>query len=268
MNEIDQQLTEVLKERPGALADVQAHLAQSEKMAALGLLMAGIAHEITNPVTFISSGLPPLERGIEKLVALIPAEKRDECFEKVSRRIAGLLEAIGDGARRTAETVQQLRTFSRLDESERRAADLHAMLDSTLTLLHHQAKDRVEVVKHYGEIPPVECYGGQLNQVFMNALLNAVQAIDGRGTITLTTAREGDDHVRVSIRDSGCGIPGEVLERIFDPFFTTKPAGQGTGLGLSISQGIVERHRGRLEVESELGEGTELTLILPIRFAG
>ncbi len=240
-------------------------LAHSEKMAALGQLVAGVAHEINNPVNFISSGLPSLRRVIDELTAQVPEEKHDERFEKIRRRITKLLAAIGDGARRTAETVQDLRSFARLDEVELKGADLNEALDSTLTLLRNQTKDRIELVKSYGEFPPVECYIGQLNQVFMNLLINAVQAIDDQGTITITTTRKDENHVRVSIRDDGCGMTDGLRERIFDPFFTTKPVGQGTGLGLSISHGIIDNHGGTIEATSEPGIGAEFTINLPLR---
>ncbi len=242
----------------------ETQLVQSEKMAALGQLVAGVAHELNNPVNFISSGVPSLDRDVDKLAALFPEERRDERFHKVRQRIGKLLSAIGDGARRTAETVRDLRSFARPDEAELKVADLHAALESTLTLLHHQTRDRIEVIRDYGRIPPVECWLGQLNQVFMNLLINAVQAIDGEGAIVLTTERQGD-RVRVSIRDSGRGMSEEERGRIFDPFFTTKPQGQGTGLGLAISHGIVDKHGGTIEVESAPGKGTEFTITLPLR---
>ncbi len=255
--EIEEKNVEILR--------TQARLVQSEKMASVGQLVAGVAHEINNPVTFISSGLPSLERDLDRLAALVPPEQRGERFEKVRERLARLVEAIRDGARRTAEIVRDLRTFSRLDEAVVQTVDLNKALDSTLTLLHHQTKDRIRVVREYGDLPPVECNPGQLKQVFMNLLVNAVQAIEGEGTVTVTTARDGDDRVRVSIRDTGQGMTEDVRAKVFDPFFTTKPVGQGTGLGLFISHGIVERHGGSIDVASAPGEGTELTITLPVR---
>ncbi len=256
-----------VEEKNQQILSTQTQLVQSEKMAALGQMVAGVAHEINNPVNFISSGLPSLRRDVDKLAAMVPIDHHDEHFDKVSRRVAKLFEAIGDGARRTAETVRDLRSFARLDEAELKVANLHAALDTTLALLLNQTKNRIDVVKSYGEIPPVECYVGQLNQVFMNLLLNAVQAIEGEGTIVITTTRRGDDHVRISIRDSGGGMTEDVKAKVFDPFFTTKPVGQGTGLGLSISHGIVDRHRGTIRIESQPGEGTEFTITLPIHHA-
>jgi two-component system NtrC family sensor kinase len=240
---------------------------QSEKMAALGQLVGGVAHEINNPVNFISSGLPSLRRDINKIAELVPEDHRDNRFDKVRGRLDKLAEAIGEGAQRTAQIVKNLRTFSRLDEAELKTADLHQALDVTLSLLHNQTKDRILIVRDYGDVPAVECYVSQINQVFMNLLVNAIQAIDDDGTITLTTSRDGDDRVRISISDTGVGMSEDVRQKIFDPFFTTKPVGQGTGLGLSITHGIMAKHRGTIDVESEPGRGTEFILTLPVRVA-
>ncbi len=257
--QVEEQNQEILR--------AQAQLVQSEKMASLGQLVAGVAHEINNPVNFVSSGLPPLERDLARLVALVPEDQRDERYRKLQYRVSKLIEAIGDGARRTAAIVKDLRTFSRLNDEVAETTDLHQALDATLTLIHHQTRDRIQIVKRYGDVPPVECYPGQLSQVFMNLLVNAIQAIDGEGTVSLATAREGEDRVRISIRDTGRGMSEEVQAKIFDLFFTTKPVGQGTGLGLSISHGIVEQHDGEIGVASTPGEGTEMTLTLPIRLS-
>ncbi len=259
------QMSRQLEAKNREILHTQAQLVQSEKMASVGQLVAGVAHEINNPVTFISSGVPSLERDLDKLAALIPEGQRNERYDKVRTRLARLVEAIADGARRTAEIVKNLRTFSRLDEATVKVTDLHAALDSTLSLLRNQTRDRIRIVRQYGDLPPVECYLGQLNQVFMNLLVNAVQAIDGEGAVTLTTARAGEGRVRISIRDTGRGMNEEVRAKIFDPFFTDKPVGQGTGLGLSISHGIVEKHGGEIGVASAPGEGTEVTITLPIR---
>ncbi len=244
---------------------LEQQMLQTEKMALLGQLVAGVAHEINNPINFISSGLPSLERDIEKLSALVPSAKQDAGFEKLRQRLHKLMQAIGEGAYRTAEIVRDLRAFSRLDSATLRTADLHEALDSTLTLLRNQTKGRIEVVKTYGAIPPVECHISQINQVFMNLLTNAIQAIDGKGTIRIATDRHGEDHVEITIRDSGRGIEPERQGKIFDPFFTTKPVGEGTGLGLSISHGIVEKHRGAIAVRSTPGAGTEVRVTLPVK---
>lgn len=260
-----QREVELLKEKNDEILRTQAQLIHAEKMASLGQLVAGVAHEINNPVNFISSGLPSLRRDVAKLANRVPEERRDPAFVKLRERVEQLIEVIGEGSRRTAEIVGHLRTFSRLDEAEVKAVDLNHALDSTLSLLRHRTGRGIRIIRDHGDLPKVECYGSQINQVFMNLLVNAIQAIEGEGTITLTTAVLDDERVVISIHDTGCGIEEDVRRRIFDPFFTTKPVGQGTGLGLSISHGIIEKHRGTLEVTSTPGEGSEFTLVLPIR---
>jgi signal transduction histidine kinase len=268
-----------------ALADLkeaQSQLVHSEKMASLGQLTAGIAHEINNPINFVSANVRPLQRDIAMLLDILARYSSLEPTAEIGARLAELRElrseleidyiieeidklirGIDDGARRTAEIVKGLRNFSRVDESDLKRVDLHEGLDSTLVLLQNSYKDRIEVIRDYADIPDVECYPGQLNQVFMNLLTNAIQSIDGPGTITIRTARDVDS-VRVSIRDTGAGIPDEIRERIFDPFFTTKDVGKGTGLGLSITLGIIRKHHGLIEIDSAPGQGTTFTLTLPI----
>jgi signal transduction histidine kinase len=170
---------------------------------------------------------------------------------------------IETGTRRVTAIVRGLRNFARLDEAERKEADLHACLEDALLLIHHDLKNRVQVVKEYGELPPVLCYPGRLNQVFLNLLNNAQQAIEGEGTIFLSTQRR-EGEVYIAVRDSGAGIPAEHLPRIFDPGFTTKGVGVGTGLGLSICYQIVQDHGGRIEVESAPGRGSTFTVVLPL----
>jgi two-component system NtrC family sensor kinase len=164
---------------------------------------------------------------------------------------------------RITTIVQSLKNFARLDEAELQQADVREGIDSTLTLLHHVMKGRVEVIKEYGEVAPILCYPNQLNQVFMNLLANAAEAIEGNGTITISTAQVGTE-IQVKIADSGGGIPAEIRERIFDPGITTKGRGVGTGLGLSISYNIVHDHQGRFEVQSKEGVGSEFTIVLPV----
>jgi signal transduction histidine kinase/HAMP domain-containing protein len=264
------------------LKETQSQLVQSEKMASLGQLTAGIAHEINNPINFVSANVRPLQRDIASLLEVLRryaeidpsngvAEKiaeirslRDELeLDYVVEEIDQLIKGIEDGARRTAEIVRGLRNFSRVDESDLKRTNVHEGIDSTLILLHNIYKDRIEVVREYGELPEIECFPGQLNQVFMNLLTNAVQAIDGTGTITIRTASTGDA-IRIEIADSGPGIPASIRERIFDPFFTTKDVGKGTGLGLSISLGIIRKHNGTIAVDSPPGGGTTFTLTLPV----
>jgi signal transduction histidine kinase len=263
------------------LKQAQTQLVQSEKMASLGQLVAGIAHEINNPVNFISAGVDSLSANLEeirqvleiyhKVTASNVKEKLKEIeeikqkveYKEAIREINKLIESIRNGTKRTTEIVRGLRTFSRLDEDVLKEADIHEGIDSTLILLHNRYKNRIEIIKNYGNIPLIECYPGQINQVFMNILSNAVDAIDDKGTITISTYNHGEN-ILIRIKDSGQGIPENFVEKIFDPFFTTKGVGKGTGLGLSISQGIIEKHKGKIEVTSKPDQGTEFIISLPI----
>ncbi len=242
----------------------QEKLLRSERLASLGQLVAGVVHEIKHPVRAVSDAVPELRRRVASLADLVTEEKR-EGFEEVSGKIDESLKLVSEGAARTTEIVQGLRTFSRPEEVTISSIDLHEALDSTLSLLRDRLKDRIRVVKHYGELPRVECYESQIKQVFMSVLVNAVQAIDGKGTITLTTSREAGGRLSISIRDTGRGMSELVRRRIFDPFFTARPKGGGTGLGLSISHGILTEHGGTLGVRSVQGHGTEITITLPSR---
>ena len=256
-----------LEEKNQQILQAQAQLVHSEKMASLGQLVAGVAHEINNPVSFISSGLPTLRRDLDRLGSFVSEDQRDSRFEALRKRIGTLVDLIDEGAHRTSEIVDNLRAFSRLDEAELKTVDLHPGLDSTLNLLQNLTKNRIRIIRRYGSIPPVQCYGSQINQVFMNLIVNAIQAIEGEGTLTLTTRTAGDEHVEIMIRDTGCGMTESVQQKMFDPFFTTKPVGEGTGLGLSISHGILETHHATLEIDSQPGLGTEVKITLPIRLA-
>jgi two-component system NtrC family sensor kinase len=248
--------------------ETQARLVQSEKMAALGSLVAGIAHEINTPVGAIHSMHNTLVRAVDKLKQII-AEEMPECageggpLAKALKVIEDSNRVIETGSARVTTIVRSLRNFARLDQAERKEADLHEGLDDSLMLVHHDIKNRIDVVRDYGDIPPVLCYPGRLNQVFLNILNNAQQAIDGTGTITLSTRRHGDE-VHVSIADTGSGIPEEQIGRIFDPGFTTKGVGVGTGLGLSICYQIMADHGGCIDVASEVGKGSTFTIVVPI----
>ncbi|MBF0431165.1 MAG: response regulator [Fibrobacteria bacterium] len=241
------------------LLEAQSQLVQSEKMASLGSLVAGVAHEINNPVGAVNSSADVAKRGMEKVRGILETiESLDELKENGS--IQKLLNVVGnsqnvisEGCSRISEIVKSLKNFSRIDEAENQDADIHEGLESTLTLVHHQFKRRIEVVRDYGELPLVNCYPNQLNQVFMNLLVNASQAIKDKGKVTIKTRVESENIV-VRISDNGKGIPAGNIENIFDPGFTTKGVGVGTGLGLSICYNIIEKHKGKISVQSKPGE--------------
>ncbi len=281
---LDEKVKERTKELQKALEDLkhaQTQLVQSEKMASLGQLVAGIAHEINNPVNFISAGVDSLsanledirkvlevyhkitERNVTEKLQEIEELKKQVDYKEAVREIVKLVGTIKNGTDRTTEIVRGLRTFSRLDEDILKMADIHEGLDSTLILLHNKYKNRIEIVKDYGNVPQFECYPGQLNQVFMNLLSNAIDAIENAGKIIIRTSLNGKT-VTIGIKDSGHGIPDHLKIKIFDPFFTTKGVGKGTGLGLSISQSIIEKHNGAITFRSEPGKGTEFIINLPV----
>jgi signal transduction histidine kinase len=250
------------------LRDTQQQLIMREKMASLGELVAGIAHEVNNPIGAIGSSADSIARCIRILDDFArPRLAEADAGARTRKALDVLTEnnrIVSTAARRVAEIVKGLRRFSRLDEAEFQQADLHEGLDSTLTLLQHQLKNRIEVVKEYGDLPLVDCYPNQINQVFMNVLVNAAQVIEGPGRITIVTRRDGD-YVAVAISDTGKGIAPEHMDRLFDPGFTTKGVGVGTGLGLAIYYRIVQAHKGAIAVASEPGRGATFTIRLPLR---
>jgi signal transduction histidine kinase len=235
------------------LRRAQSQLVRSEKMASIGQLVAGIAHEINNPVNAIVNTVAPLAEHLDD----VPGVAADEIREMIA--------VIQRGARRTKDIVQALHNYSRTDEERIVEFDLNRGLDDSLELLRHQLKNSIQVERKYGEVGRIRGHAGQLNQVFMNLLTNAAQALAGTSgaRIEVVTERRGG-HVVIQVADNGPGIPEEILPRIFDPFFTTKEVGQGSGLGLSIVHGIVERHGGTIEVDSRLDAGTTFTVTLPI----
>jgi PAS domain S-box-containing protein len=264
------------------LEEAQNQLLQSEKMASIGQLAAGVAHELNNPIGFVSSNLGSLESYLTDLFAVddayaeaeaaapdcdqlvrVRAIKREKDYDFLRSDIVQLLAESKDGLARVAKIVKDLKDFSRAGEATMQWADLHQGLDSTLNIIWNELKYKCTLHKEYGELPEVWCVPAQLNQVFMNLLVNAAHAIPEAGDIVIRTGRQGDQ-VFVAISDSGVGIAAENLNRIFEPFFTTKPVGQGTGLGLSLSYSIVKKHQGRIEVESTPGKGTTFTVWLPI----
>lgn len=265
------------------LKKTQTQLVDKEKMASLGQLTAGVAHEINNPINFVSGNVAPLERDIKDVLSILskyeevvknnnindvfrPVEefKKELDYDFLKTEINDLIKGIKEGAHRTSEIVKSLRSFSRLDENDLKVADINKGLESTLLILRNKLKNRIEVVKDFGDIPEVYCYPGKINQVFMNILTNAEQAIIGEGKIIIKTTYE-NGKVKISIKDNGVGMPEDVKNRVFDPFFTTKDVGDGTGLGLSISFGIIETHNGSIAVNSMPGEGTEFIITLPER---
>lgn len=265
------------------LKGAQEQLLQSEKLASIGQLAAGVAHEINNPIGYVHSNLATLQEYSKHLLTLVdaydrilasqdPPAGRGEIkdlrqrldIEFLQGDLPQLIEESREGIERVRKIVQDLKDFSRSDARDKFVqADIHRGLDSTLNIIWNDLKYKAQVVKTFGEIPYIECIPSELNQVFMNILLNAGQAIAERGIVTVSTSVDGD-HVVVAIGDDGAGIPEDVLPKIFDPFFTTKPVGTGTGLGLAISYGLVKKHHGTIDVTSTPGEGTLFLIRLPI----
>ncbi|HEY9875969.1 MAG TPA: ATP-binding protein, partial [Candidatus Obscuribacterales bacterium] len=264
-------------------------LIQSEKMSSIGQLVAGVAHEINNPINFIYGNLDHADYYTQDLLELVSLYQQyyPDPVPQIQERIKAIdldfliddlpkmLSSMKMGAERISQIVLSLRNFSRVDEAEMKLVNIHDGLDSTLLILQNRLKPKainrsIEIIKEYGNLPLVECYAGQLNQVFMNILTNAIDAFgevpNRRAVITIRTEVSHSDSVTVRICDNGVGIIDEVKARLFDPFFTTKPVGKGTGLGLSISyQIVVEKHGGVIKCESTPGEGTEFWIQLPVK---
>jgi signal transduction histidine kinase len=307
-------LEQSLAEQNRALREAQAALVQSEKLASLGQLAAGVAHEINNPVAYVTNNLAVLRRdvpaamsvlqkyreGRESLARVAPdlaaeAARMEEEIDLayIQENLDRQFEKSLEGLHRVRDIVKNLRDFARLDEAEFKEADLNAALESTVEILRYEIKKKeIQVETHFQELLPVLCHPGKINQVFLNLLMNAVQACEPGGEIEIRTALDADSglepseiqnpnaqprgpaprfapppeiqNVIVEIEDNGCGIPPENLPRLFDPFFTTKPVGQGTGLGLSVSYGIIRDHGGAIEVDSALGRGSTFHILLPV----
>lgn len=255
------------------LKATQTSLVHSAKMAGIGGLVAGVAHELNNPIGFIYSNMTHLKDYAERLLKVLKVAESDPSqLEKVKKEVdldfvisdlPKLIASCEDGARRTRDIVVGLRNFSRLEEARLQRIDLTEGIQNTIKLLAGELKNRIKVTQDYGDIPEVRCYPSQLNQVFMNIIGNAAQAIPKKGEIGIKTWLEGDQ-VCISIKDSGPGISQKIQEQIFDPFFTTKPVGKGTGLGLSISYGIIQKHDGTLKVHSDGKNGTEFVISIPV----
>jgi signal transduction histidine kinase len=261
-----------VEQRTRELHDAQAQLMHSEKMRSLGQLVAGVAHELNNPIGFVHANLQLLQEYSRKLAA---AHREGEDTAKIEAAIEKLLNRSREGTERVTKIVQDLRTFSRMDQADLADVDLNQEIDRTITLMEPRLRDGIDLVRDYQELPRVRCYAGQLSQVFMNLLMNSCDALEGKGQIRIRTRVIGTvpetgsseilpSGVRLEFHDDGPGIPPEIQARIFEPFYTTKPVGKGTGLGLSISYGIVERHGGRMLVGSAPGEGTTFVVELPL----
>jgi len=260
------------------LRDAQSKLVHSAKMTSLGQLVAGVAHELNNPIGFIFSNIKHLKDYCDKLINLVEISNNPQAldlkkaefdYDYIKKDLPKLIKSCEDGAQRTRDIVLGLRNFSRLEEAQLKEIDVRDALDTTLELLKGEVKNRIQVHRQYEPVPRIHCYASQINQVFMNILTNAVHAIKGPGHIWITTLplKPGPDQigrVQVSIQDSGEGINADYMEKIFEPFFTTKDVGQGTGLGLSISYGIIQNHGGEIQVRSQKGVGTEFVIVIPV----
>lgn len=258
------------------LETANSQLLQSEKLAAIGQLAAGVAHEINNPIGFVFSNLKTLSVYVRDLLKMIDAVedaadlnelrqlKRELDYDYIRGDVEALIHESEDGIDRVKRIISALKDFSHIEEEEFRPADLHRGLDTTLNVVNNELKYKAEVVKEYGALPQVECIPSQINQVVMNLLVNAAHAIEGFGRISLRTGCEQSE-VWVEVEDSGKGIEPKLINRIFEPFFTTKPVGKGTGLGLALSYNIVQKHNGRIDVRSEVGVGTCFRVFLPIK---
>jgi PAS domain S-box-containing protein len=255
---------------------INTRMLQTEKMAAIGQLAAGVAHEINNPVGYVFSNLKALGGYVQDLLRIVDAVdtagsvaelaelKKSLDYDYIRNDVGALLSESEDGIDRVKVIIGALKDFSRADEAQPQPADLHRGIDSTLNVVNNELKYKAEVVKEYGALPEVECIPSQINQVVMNLLVNAAHAIEGFGRITLRSGHEGE-WVWLEVEDTGCGMPPQRVNRIFEPFFTTKPVGKGTGLGLSLSFNIIQKHHGRIEVASRVGEGTRFRIWLPVR---
>ena len=258
-DELQMQNDELLTSRE-IIEDQNKQLIQSEKMASIGQIAAAVVHEINTPIGAIKSNAQMMEMAINQVVGLEPSE----AIQKKLVLMKSTSDMIKDASNRIIEIVRSIKNFSRIDQSEFKDADLHEAIDSVLTLTSNLWKSRINIEKAYGFIPPVNCYIGLMNQVIMNLIVNAIDAIEETGTLTITTGVK-EDSVFIKIKDTGIGIPSENLKRIFSQGFTTKPMGAGSGLGLALSKDIMTKHQGHIDVESVVGEGSTFTMWIPIK---
>ena len=271
------------------LKQTQSQLVESEKMASLGQLTAGIAHEINNPINFVTSNIKPLNRDIDLILEALtvienvgisdstPADKQKQIneykeeldFDYLKVEIKHLIKGINEGATRTAEIVKSLRIFSRLDEDDLKMADINEGIDSTMVIANNMLNNKIKIIKQYGDLPKVACYAGKLNQVFLNIIANAVHAVHEKfgesegGEITILTSHD-EKNIFIKFKDNGAGMDAQTQKKVFEPFFTTKDVGEGTGLGMSIAYNTIKKHNGIISVNSLPGEGTEFVLQIPI----
>lgn len=267
-----------LEETNKTLLETQKKLVHSAKMISLGELVAGVAHELNNPISFIYSNMTHLREYSDKLIKLVqvaeediqklPAKKEEFEYDFIVKDLPKLITSCEEGARRTRDIVLGLRNFSRLDDVQIKEVDLRELMETSLNLVQGEIKNKIEIEKHYDEIPKIKCYASQISQVFVNLLSNAIQAIDNNGKIWIAIKESKMNEVpalQVSIQDTGKGIKPEFLDQIFDPFFTTKAVGKGTGLGLSITYGIIQKHNGDIQVRSSENVGTEFIITIPLK---
>ena len=269
---------EALRRSESELKESQVQLVHSEKMASLGQLTAGISHEINNPIAFISGNLDVFARYIKQVSRAINAyrgfvdrvkseEQLEEDREDLDFTLQDLTEIVGecrDGIKRINEIIYSLRSFARLDPSQLEEADVNEGIRATLRLLSPEIRSRCQIVTRFGDVATIQCYPGQLNQVFLNLIVNAVHAVEKGGEVVIATEQTAD-HVEVSVKDNGHGISDDQIDRVFQPFYTTKSKEQGTGLGLSISKQIIDKHQGSIDVSSRVGEGTAFRVKVPLR---
>lgn len=282
MVELGQQV-EAYRRSEEQLRSTQAKLLQNEKLATIGQMAAGVAHEINNPLSFIISNLTSLQLYLGKFLTYFDtvqqtlAEGTDQTagielqqlrrslkLDYIANDTPSLINECLEGARRMQMIVQDMKCFSRMEQDEQCLADLHELIRSALSIAHHELKYLARVEQQLGDIPNISCYPQQIGQAVLNLLVNAAHALTDQGTITIRTRREGHDQVCLEVEDTGCGMTPEVLERIFDPFYTTKPVGKGTGLGLPITADIIHNHNGTISVTSQPGTGSCFTILLPI----